>query len=157
MTEKIKTNAKNSKKYSKRERIRIILNDIEKRGWFFLPKLKEYSERFNVNVGTVSRDIKRIRDNIDLTDVRDFNIKMDDTIKKAIKVCNRILLDKESTPEQRIKAAMAIDKLNEGHVKFLEAYGYKKKIAEKLDVTQKKIVLKVDMGQEEEDEIPAGK
>ena len=82
---------------------------------------------------------------------------MDDTIKKAIKVCNRILLDKESTPEQRIKAAMAIDKLNEGHVKFLEAYGYKKKIAEKLDVTQKKIVLKVDMGQEEEDEIPAGK
>lgn len=108
---------------------------VEDRGFLNLTQAK-LSEELGVSQQQISRDIKHLKRKFKITGLEDVKINLDVAYKKALKELMLIIADSKNTGD-RLEAIRAVKTINEGITKFMEDFGFKDKVANKLEVHEK--------------------
>ena len=121
------------KRLSYQERRKELKKRIETIGLWNINKT-EFAKEFGISTQMVYKDIDKIIKHTKPTKIGEINLALNSTFKKCIAQCQRILIDPRSTKEEKLKAIDTFNKTAKQYTDFLESFGLKDKIADKLKV-----------------------
>jgi len=120
---------KNSTRHA---RIQEIAKLIENVGLWNVHQ-QTLADKYNVSQSMIAEDIKKIKESMKPTDLKDITLNIKLGYRKAL---NDVFKEMAvSSGSDRLSAIQAFNKIGEGFTKFLESYGLKDKVADKLEVS----------------------
>ncbi len=125
-----------------RERRERILRIIEEVGFWNINK-RQLAEMFDVNIKQIYKDIEYLMKHHDLQDIKKISFLLSHDLIKAQKEIRKILNSDSVSPAVKLQATSRLMDFTEKFTKFLEAYGIKEKVADKIEI----------VGQEDEEEL----
>ncbi len=114
----------------RRERIRELLDSVGR--WNL--NIAELARTFVVTRKTIYKDLHQICKGLDPDDLKKMSFDLAVGYKKGFNECMKILATSKDE-KSRISAAGQIDTMSKGIINLLESYGYKEKIAEKVEAS----------------------
>jgi len=91
------------------------------------------ADKYGISQSQIAVDIRDIKESMNPTDLKDITLNIKLGYKKALNDVFKEMAT--STGKGRIEAIQAFNKIGEGFTKFLESYGLKDKVADKLEVS----------------------
>jgi len=129
MVKNKKGRPKNSTRHA---RIQEIAKLIENVGLWNVHQ-QTLADKYNVSQSQIAVDIKQIKESMKPTDLKDITLNIKLGYRKAL---NDVFKEMAvSSGSDRLSAIQAFNKIGEGFTKFLESYGLKDKVADKLEVS----------------------
>jgi len=129
MVKNKKGRPKNSTRHA---RIQEIAKLIENVGLWNVHQ-QTLADKYNVSQSMIAEDIKKIKESMKPTDLKDITLNIKLGYRKAL---NDVFKEMAvSSGSDRLSAIQAFNKIGEGFTKFLESYGLKDKVADKLEVS----------------------
>ena len=129
------------KRVSKKKRIEILRNEINKYGLWNLNKVK-FSKKFNVSDRSIRRDISDIVNNYPKSELNVVRFNLSYAFDRSIEENVAILNNKQSTPSERINATRALALTGREYNNMLENFGLKPKIADTIHSTNVDLTIK---------------
>ena len=120
---------KNSTRHA---RIQEIAKLIENVGLWNVHQ-QPLADKYGISQSQIAVDIRDIKESMNPTDLKDITLNIKLGYKKALNDVFKEMAT--STGKGRIEAIQAFNKIGEGFTKFLESYGLKDKVADKLEVS----------------------
>lgn len=126
------------------ERRAYIGNYLNNYGFFNIPKeiKEELAEQYNVSVNQVEKDIRYILSKVVVPAVADLAKKFTTTFNKAMRESTRLMNSED--PAMKAKGIDLSTKTAAGFTKFMEDYGHKEKVADRLDIESGKELKKIN-------------
>lgn len=93
-----------------------------------------YSKRYGRKWRTIDTWFTNLLNEIPVENVANIRVIGDNAMRQNLAVCERILMNAELRPSERLMAIRTRNDTIDKYTKFLEAYGLKEKIADKLEV-----------------------
>ena len=103
-----------------------------------IPKI---AKELNVNEKTIRFDIKTLVHQLPQTNIDTTSIKLSQMLSDALKRSDELMHDDD--PSVAAKGIKLVIETQQALTTFLEQYGYKEKVADKIDVTSKSIVINI--------------
>ena len=129
MVKNKKGRPKNSTRHA---RIQEIAKLIENVGLWNVHQ-QTLADKYNVSQSQIAVDIRDIKESMKPTDLKDITLNIKLGYRKAL---NDVFKEMAvSSGSDRLSAIQAFNKIGEGFTKFLESYGLKDKVADKLEVS----------------------
>ena len=127
-----KTDKKKKKKLSAEERRRRLKKLMQSIGWGNI-HIGNLAKEWGVNRSAIYDDRDALLKAFKKEDIEHISFKLGINYEKAIEEAQKILSNPENSPIIKLKAIQALNDTQDKYTRFLEAYGRKEKVAEKIE------------------------
>ncbi|MCF7861189.1 hypothetical protein K9M79_03000 [Candidatus Woesearchaeota archaeon] len=128
-----KTGRKNKQESTLHERRETLLRYLDNYGYFGVPRgiIEEIAVKYNVTERQVYLDIEYLTKQIKLPAVEKLSKQFLKSYERGMIESHKLI--KSDDPQIRAKGIALMNQTSQGFTKFLEDYGYKDKIADKME------------------------
>ena len=120
------------KKLSTHERREQLKKLIEAIGWWNI-NITKLAKEWRVDRNTLYKDVRELMKGVPKEELEEIQFNLGKAYKKAISETWIILGSADTPPEIKLKAAMNMASISEKFTGFLEAFGIKEKVAERIE------------------------
>ena len=124
----------------RREEIKTLIENI---GLWNI-NISQLSRKYDVSRNTIYKDLKAITKHIPKEELEHIDFALHKAFRKSISEAQAILIKKESTTQDKLRAMQVIATLSNSYTDMLERFGLKEKIPDRLETMNMSVGLTMD-------------
>ena len=117
------------------ERRHKLKRIIQEQGWDNINKV-DLAKKWGISRQMLYEDYDALIVQFKEADISKISFRLGTNYERMLDECQKIMHDPSSTKEQKLRAIAQLDSSQENYTKFLESYGKKTKVAERLALSQ---------------------